>query len=266
MQRTFVIAEASVNHNGSITEAVSLIAEAKRAGADAVKFQLFRNRPEIEHLRLPEPEIKYLAKFCGELGIEFMCTPFYLDAVAVIDPLVKRHKVASGFLTDKAMLDAVFACGKPVIVSTGMANGPTWWKALGERSNASRLHCVSAYPCPDDEANLRAINELPGHWIPRGYSDHTTGTVACVAAVALGATIIEKHITLDKNAEGPDHACSAEPEEFAEMVRQIRRVEVMLGDGVKRIMPSEAECAKVWRKRWKTWTKSLNRGGTHGSR
>ena len=248
MQRTFVIAETSVNHGGSFRDAVALIAEAKAAGADAVKFQLFRDRPEIEHLRLSEPKIKYLAKFCEELGIEFMCTPFYLDAVAFIDPLVRRHKVASGFLTDKAMLDAVFACGKRVIVSTGMANTPTWWQALRGRRNVSRLHCVSAYPCPDDEANLRAINEMPGHWMPRGYSDHTRGILAPVAAVALGATIIEKHITLDKNAEGPDHACSAEPEEFAEMVRQIRRVEVMLGDGVKRIMPSEAECAKVWRK------------------
>ena len=121
--------------------------------------------------------------------------------------------------------------------------------AVGPRDNFSLMHCVSSYPTPDDETNLRAMNKMViyfGRGV--GYSDHTRGILAPVAAVALGATIIEKHITLDKNAEGPDHACSAEPEEFAEMVRQIRRVEVMLGDGVKRIMPSEAECAKVWRK------------------
>ena len=250
MQRTFVIAEVGVNHSGSLSTAEWLIADAKAAGADAVKFQLFRDRPEIEHLRLSEPEIKCLAKFCAELGIEFLCTPFYLDAVAVIDPLVRRHKVASGFLTDKAMLDAVWDTGKPVIVSTGMADREAVLKATaGFLNDITLLHCVSSYPCPDDEASLLAISDLDDACkFPVGYSDHTRGILAPVAAVALGATIIEKHITLDKNAEGPDHACSAEPEEFAEMVRQIRRVEVMLGDGVKRIMPSEAECAKVWRK------------------
>ena len=251
MQRTFVIAEAGVNHGGSVPDAVALIAEAKAAGADAVKFQLFRDRPEIEHLRLSETGIKYLAAFCLEFGIEFMCTPFYLDAVAFLDPLVKRHKVASGFLTDRAMLDAVWDTGKPVIVSTGMATDDDIWAVIRHdvHDRVSVLHCVSSYPTPDDDANLVAVLRMADWFEKRtGYSDHTRGILAPVAAVALGATIIEKHITLDKNAEGPDHACSAEPEEFAEMVRQIRRVEVMLGDGVKRIMPSEAECAKVWRK------------------
>lgn len=253
MAATNIIAEIGVNHNGSLARAVSLIHQAAAVGADIAKFQLFRDRPAIENLRLTLDDMFLLHDVCEEVGIEFLCTPFYLEAVAELDPLVKRHKVASGFLTDKAMLDAVFATGKPVIVSTGMAEvnqvlmamGRLGWRMGAGNSlrDISVLHCVSAYPCPDEDANLNVIR-MDGF---SGYSDHTTGIVACVAAVALGARIIEKHITLDKTAQGPDHACSAEPEEFAEMVRQIRRVEKMLGDGVKRIMPSEAECAKVWR-------------------
>lgn len=241
---TFIIAEIGVNAHNNLSMARKLVQHAIKGGADACKFQCFKDRPAIEHLRFGNWELQQLAEYCEEKGIEFMCTPFYLEAVAFLDPLVKRHKVASGFLTDKAMLDAVCATGKPVIVSTGMADLKTVAAAVGGLPGISVLHCVSSYPCPDDEANLSV---LESGWYA-GYSDHTTGTLACVAAVAIGAQIIEKHITLDKTAEGPDHACSAEPEEFAEMVRQIRRVERMLGDGVKRVMSSEAECAKVWRK------------------
>lgn len=244
----FIVAEIGVNAQGNLSQARRLVQHAIKAGADACKFQMFKDRPEIEHLRFGEWEMHQLADYCDRSGMEFMCTPFYLDAVAFLDPLVKRHKVASGFLTDKAMLDAVCATGKPVIVSTGMADEKTIWAAITGRMKLSLLHCVSSYPCPDEDANILAANKLSMFGRPVGYSDHTTGTLACVAAVALGAQIIEKHITFDKTADGPDHACSAEPEEFAEMVRQIRRVERMLGDGVKRVMNSEAECAKVWRK------------------
>lgn len=249
MQGTFIIGDVGINHDGRMNKAVSLISMAKDAGANAVKFQLFRERPEIDHLRMSEAKMLQLSEMCTRLDVEFMCSPFYLSAVAFLDPLVKRHKVASGFLTDPAMLDAVCATGKPVIVSTGMSDLPAISQAIRNRANISLLHCVSSYPTPDEEANLNAITELERCFARFvGYSDHTTGIVACVAAVALGATIIEKHITLDKTAPGPDHSCSAEPDEFAEMVRQIRRVEKMLGDGRKRIMPSEEECAKVWRK------------------
>lgn len=243
----FVIAEIGVNHQGDMSRVGQLILDAKKAGADACKFQLFRNRPEIEHLRLDEAQMKSAAGICAMIGIEFMCTPFHLEAVAFLDPLVKRHKVASGFLTDKAMLDAVCATGKPVILSTGMSEYKDVMKAIRARNKLSILHCVSSYPCPDNEANLGALRWRYTQNFPIGYSDHTEGTLACIAAVALGAQIIEKHLTFDKKAQGPDHKCSAEPEEFADMVRQIRRVEKMLGDGIKRIMPSEEACAKVWR-------------------
>lgn len=242
----FVIAECSVNHQGDMSRVGQLILDAKKAGADACKFQLFRNRPEIKHLRLDEAQIKAAAGICALVGIEFLCTPFYLEAVAFIDPLVKRHKVASGFFTNRDMLDAVYATGRPVIVSTGMTNFDDIWKGMPDKSGIplSLLHCVSAYPCPDEDANLSVLRNTKMY---QGYSDHTEGTLACIAAVALGAQIIEKHITFDKKAQGPDHKCSAEPDEFADMVRQIRRVEKMLGDGIKRVMPSEEACAKVWR-------------------
>lgn len=248
MQRTFIIAEIGVNHDGSPMRAFELIQAAKEAGADAVKFQLFRDRPEIEHLRIPAAAMPSFADYAKVAGIEFMCSPFYLEAVAAVDPLVRWHKVASGFLTDRAMLDAVCATGKPVILSTGMASMADVRKAARGRENIVLLHCVSSYPCPDEDANLDAITYLREQFDLRiGYSDHTEGILAPVLAVTLGATIIEKHLTWNKAAPGPDHACSAEPDEFAEMVRQIRRVEVMLGDGMKRVMPSEAECAAVWR-------------------
>ena len=248
MPRTFIIAEIGVNHDGSPMRAFELIRAARDAGADAVKFQLFRDRPEIEHLRFPSGTMPAFRVYADSAGVEFMCSPFYLEAVAAVDPLVRRHKVASGFLTDRAMLDAVCATGKPVIVSTGMASMADVRKAVRGRDNISLLHCVSSYPCPDEDANLDAITYLREQFdLPVGYSDHTAGILAPVAAVALGAIIIEKHLTWSKDAIGPDHACSAEPDEFADMVRQIRRVETMLGDGMKRVMPSEAECAAVWR-------------------
>lgn len=239
MSRTLIVAEAGINHGGDIHVARDFIDAAKAAGADIVKFQMFRDRPEIEHLRLSENDFYALYAVCNAVGIEMMVTPFYLEAVAFLDPLVKRHKIASGWMRSRAIFDAAVATGKPVIASTGMESADCEWPEI---PNVSLLHCVSLYPCPDDKANLQRVRRSAG------YSDHTVGTLACVAAVALGAKIIEKHITFDKTAEGPDHACSAEPEEFAEMVRLIRRVERMLGDGVKRVMDSEAECAKVWRK------------------
>jgi len=236
----FVIAEIGVNHDGDIARAGELILAAKHAAADACKFQLFRDRPEIEHLRLSEPELKWCAKVCADNGLEFMCTPFYLEAIDFIDPLVKRHKIASGFMKDKTMLDKALATGKPVVLSTGMSNWDDYWSI--PEGEFDILHCVSSYPCPDEEANLSLMD-----WFD-GYSDHTEGTLACVAAVARGAQIIEKHLTYDTSASGPDHSCSANPQQFAEMVRQIRRIEKMLGDGIKRVMPSEEACAKVWRK------------------
>lgn len=217
----FVIAEIGVNHDGSVEKAKRLIDAAHQAGADAVKFQLFKDRPEIEHLRLHEGEITDLAFNAKRIGIEFMCTPFYLEAVAFLDPLVKRHKIASGWMKDRTIFDAAVATGKQVIASMGMTTSEDYYR-FRKPENVSLLHCVSKYPCPDLESGLDLIPLFDG------YSDHTVGTLACVAAVAMSAQIIEKHITFDKAAEGPDHACSAEPDEFADMVRQIRRLQVML--------------------------------------
>ena len=224
----FIIAEASVNHQGDYEIAEGLVRSAMDAGADAVKFQLFKDRPAIEHLRFTEEEIEGLHLYCQDRRIQFMCTPFYPEAVAFLDPLVKRHKLASGYLKNRTMLDAVCATAKPVIASTGMTIPYQIAEAVSGRANISLLHCVSSYPCPDEDANILAMDGLRKFGFPVGYSDHTVGTLACVAAVARGAQIIEKHITFDKTAEGPDHACSAEPEEFAEMVRKIRRLERML--------------------------------------
>lgn len=212
----FVIAEAGVNHQGNFQTALELAYAAKESGADAVKFQLFKDRPAIEHLRLREDQIFDIAAYCKSIDLEFMCTPFYLEAVAFLDPLVKRHKIASSWVHQPEILDAAKATGKQVIVSLGMGGVLTWTPKL------SALHCVSKYPCPDKEANLYLAQNYAG------YSDHTVGTVACLAAVARGAQIIEKHFTFDKTQTGPDHICSAEPEEFKNMVRDIRRIEVML--------------------------------------
>jgi N-acetylneuraminate synthase/N,N'-diacetyllegionaminate synthase len=212
----FVIAEIGVNANGSIEQAFDLVYAAADAGANAVKFQLFRDRPEIENLRFTEKQLSELWYHCtNNASIEFMCTPFYLEAVNFLNPLVKRHKIASGWMKNPEIFNAAVATGKPVIASMGGTKDCY-------PDNASLLYCVSLYPCPDNKAELWKVR------LYDGYSDHTVGTLACVAAVALGAKIIEKHITFDKTAEGPDHACSAEPEEFAEMVKQIRRLEVML--------------------------------------
>ena len=218
----FIIAEAGVNHDGDFDSAQYLIECAKNAGADAVKFQLFRDRPEIEHLRMTEDQIAILADTAAHFEIEFMCTPFYVDAVKFLDPLVKRHKIASGWTKDRAIFNAAVGTGKQVIASLGMYEGQPPQKPS---SMVDYLHCVSRYPCPDKYANL---NNICMYSSIIGYSDHTVGTVACVAAAALGAQIIEKHITYNTEAKGPDHSCSAVTADFYQMVQDIRRVEVML--------------------------------------
>ena len=152
-----------------------------------------------------------------------MCTPFYVDAVNFLNPLVTRHKIASGWLKNPSIFRAACETGKQVIASLGMMDDglPFRYRHI---PNVSYLHCVSLYPCPDKKAHLNGIRRK---WVS-GYSDHTDGIVACVASSVMGAKIIEKHLTLDRHAEGPDHACSAEPDEFSEMVRQIRRLEKIL--------------------------------------
>lgn len=247
---TFIIAEAGVNHQGDLRTAEHLIVAAKRAGADAVKFQLFSaeklGRPELKELELSYDDMAGLRLYAERLGIEFMCTPFDVEAVKFLAPLVKRMKISSGCMTRQDILQSVYDTNLPVILSTGMATHEEalWAARFFIPRTITLLHCTSAYPCPLDEVNLKAMQKL---WWPYGYSDHTEGITVPIAAAAMGASVIEKHLTLDRNMKGPDHKASAEPSTFAAMVSGIRQVEKALGDGVKVPQKSEEETMRIWR-------------------
>ncbi|RYY88173.1 MAG: N-acetylneuraminate synthase [Comamonadaceae bacterium] len=276
----FVIAEAGVNHNGDLRLALQLCDAAHAAGADAVKFQTFR----AEDLVLPgAPTAGYQARQTGEqdqfamlrklelsaadhvvlrdhcagLGIEFFSTPFSEAAVDMLVQLgVARMKMPSGELTHRALLARAAATQLPLLLSTGMATLDEVREALdwvaharGGLHDVTVLHCTSAYPAPDASLNLRALQTLAQAFgLPVGYSDHSSGTEAALAAVALGATVIEKHLTLDRKLPGPDHAASLEPDAFRQMVDGIRRVTSMRGDGVKAPQPQERDAARVARR------------------
>ena len=254
---TFIIAEAGVNHNGSYIRACELLEAAKECGADAVKFQLFNSQElwgddRIKHLELSERAIRHIHAGCKRVGIEFMCTPFSVEAVEFLTPLVKRHKIASGCRKPE-ILEAVAKSGLPVIVSMGMADKSDLMALIHKCSGVKPfvfLHCTSSYPCELEHVNLSVIKKWLTVYAPEyvqiGFSDHTQGIIASIAAVAMGATVIEKHLTLDKTAEGPDHKSSIEPNEFKTMVEAIREVEVMLGDGVKRVLPCEEKLRELW--------------------
>ena len=253
---TFIIAEAGVNHNGDIGQAFLLCNAAKEAGADCVKFQHFRAaalQPErydlLKPLELSDEDMGNIAGHCKAIGIEFMATPFGLPEVEFLTPLVKRWKVASGCLTNWPLLEAVRATGLPVILSTGMADMARIARALDVLGTATLLHCTSAYPCPTSEVNLAAMDALRARWgasCPVGYSDHTAGIVIALAAVSRGATVLEKHLTLDRQAVGPDHKASIEPKDFRIMVEAIRTIEQAIGRPEKRLQASETATAKAW--------------------
>jgi N-acetylneuraminate synthase/N,N'-diacetyllegionaminate synthase len=275
----FIIAEAGVNHNGDVEIAKKLIVEAKQAEADAVKFQMFRaedvatrsaekaeyqkqstGKEEsqyemIKKLELSEDSFKELARYAKSKGILFLSSPFDDHSVDLLSELnVLAFKVASGEITNLPLLSHIAEKKKPIILSTGMAT-------LGEIEEALRLirrhsldeiallHCVANYPARIEDLNLRVIQTLKQAFgIPVGFSDHTLGIMASVLAVALGACIIEKHFTLDRNLQGPDHKASLEPAELREMIRGIRDAEKALGDGVKKISKDEEEIKKVGRR------------------
>ncbi len=252
---TFVIAEAGVNHNGDFETALKLAQAAKDCGADAIKYQLFSSQrlwgdDRIKHLELSYAQMRDIAAYCNAIGIEFMCTPFGVEEVRFLAPLVKRMKVASGCIANLPLLLAARASGLPVILSTGMSTLSDVRNAviaLGPL-NLTLMHCTSAYPCRLEDVNLLAMKALEDFRVMAiGYSDHTNGITVALAAVALGATVIEKHLTLDRNAEGPDHKTSITPKEFRAMRMAIGEVEAALGDGVKRVMPSEEALRKIWR-------------------
>ena len=277
----FVIAEAGVNHNGSVAMALRLVDEAAAAGADAVKFQSFRahllaapdapraayqreatgsSGGQLEMLRaleLSADEHRRIAAHCRERGIEFLSSPFDSESVELLATLgLRRLKVPSGELVDVPYLRRVAALGLPLIVSTGMATLAEVDAALTvleqagcPRARVTVLHCSTEYPTPPADVNLRAMVTMrDALGVAVGYSDHTEGITVAVAAAALGAGVIEKHLTLDRTLPGPDHRASLEPDAFAEMVRALRALEVALGDGVKRPTAAELENAAAARK------------------
>jgi N,N'-diacetyllegionaminate synthase len=276
--KTFVIAEAGVNHNGSAELALQLVDTAARCGADAVKFQTFsadklvrRGAAKAEYqaretgagdqhsmlkqLEMPESLHNALVERCVQLGIEFMSTGFDEDAVDFLVSLgIRRIKVPSGEITNLPFLRHLAAHDLPLILSTGMATLAEVEEAVEivRSTRAQRgfsrplaqaltvLHCTSNYPAALEDVNLRAMATIGGATgLPVGYSDHSAGTTVSVAAVALGATIIEKHFTLDRTLPGPDHKASLEPDELLDMIRRIREVERALGSPVKEPNPRE---------------------------
>jgi len=279
MSGIFIIAEAGVNHNGNIKLAKKLVDAAQSAGADAVKFQTFKaanlvskvaqkadyqkestetsesQLDMLKKLELSFAEFKELDKYCKEKGILFLSTPFDLESIDFLASMeVPIYKVPSGEITNLPYLIKIAKTGKPVIISTGMSNleevGLTL-EVLRDHGagTITLLHCNTQYPTPFEDANLKAmltLQERFGYAI--GYSDHTLGIEASLAAVALGAKVIEKHFTLDKSMDGPDHKASLDPQELKAMVTAIRNVEVALGDGIKQVSKSEKPNKEVARK------------------
>jgi len=279
MSEVFIIAEAGVNHNGDVKLAKKLVDAAKSAGADAVKFQTFKaeclvskaaQKAEyqkhttgadesqlemVKKLELSFDDFKFLKKYCEQKEILFLSTPFDFDSIDFLESLkIPIFKVPSGEITNLPYLMKIANTGKPVIISTGMSDLDEVGSALEVlRENGAGtmtlLHCNTQYPTPFEDANLKAMLALKERFgLAVGYSDHTLGIEAPIAAIALGATVIEKHFTLDKSLEGPDHKASLDPQELKAMVGYIRNIEVALGDGIKQPSVSETMNKEVARK------------------
>lgn len=275
----YVIAEAGVNHDGSLERALALIDVAADAGADAVKFQTFDadrlatpNAPKagyqlettdsgesqldmLRRLQLDGTAYRALIERCARRAITFLSTPFDEPSADLLERLgIAAFKLPSGEITNLPFLAHVARFGKPLIASTGMANLREVEAAVLAIRAAGNdrlvlLHCVSNYPAAPCDANLRAMATLSQRFgVPAGYSDHTLGIEVALAAVALGATVLEKHVTLDRSLPGPDHRASLEPHELNALVRGVRIVEASLGDGRKEPAASEAATASVARK------------------
>lgn len=279
MQKTLIIAEAGVNHNGNIDLAKKMIDSAKASGADIVKFQtgfaeniISKFAPKAEYqekttgkvesqldmvkkLLLPLDDFIILKKYCDQAGITFLSTPFDLESIDFLDQIgMHLWKIPSGEITNLPYLVKIAQTGYPIVMSTGMCEIQEIEAAVAVlRENGageiSLLHCTTEYPAPMLDVNLKAMNTLHDIFhVPVGYSDHTKGIEIPIAAVARGATIIEKHFTLDRNMQGPDHKASLEPNELKAMVDAIRNIEKALGDGVKAASPSEQKNIAVVRK------------------
>ena len=278
---TYIIAEAGVNHNGQLDLALKLCDAAKEAGVDCIKFQTWKTEnictqsaamaayqkeniqtaaasqfEMLKRLELSYEHFEYIKSYCDKIGIDFLSTP---DEEESLEFLMNRlHlplvKIGSGEVTNIPYLRKIASYGKPIILSTGMSNiaqVATAYDTLVQAGAPSvvLLHCTTNYPCPMDEVNLRAMETLREAFKCHvGYSDHTMGIEVPVAAVAMGAEVIEKHFTLDRKMDGPDHKASLEPAELKQMVQSIRHIEQALGDGIKKPNKSEEANAKVVQK------------------
>ncbi len=280
---TVIIAEAGVNHNGSIELAKQLIEEAAEAGADFVKFQTFKtdllvskiakkaeyqkknigNGDDSQYAMLKKLELSEamhheLIKHCEKCGIKFLSTGFDKESIDFLDKLnIPFYKIPSGEITNQPYLKHIAKKGKPVIMSTGMANMEEIKAALAvltlngvPKEQITLLHCNTEYPTPMEDVNLNAMQHIQRELgVQIGYSDHTNGIEIPIAAVALGATVIEKHFTLDRSLPGPDHKASLEPQELKSMVQAIRNVEVAISSsGIKEPSPSEIKNKDIARK------------------
>lgn len=281
MTKTFVIAEAGVNHNGSLELAKRLVDVAVEAGADAVKFQTFKadklvsKRAQkadyqkqttsagesqyemIKKLELDKDAHRELIRHCNEKKIMFLSTPFEHNSIDMLNDFgMSIFKIPSGEITNLPYLRHVGGLGKEVILSTGMADLGEIEDALDvlmhegvPKEKITVLHATTEYPCPIEEVNLRAMQTIRAAFrVKVGYSDHTQGIEVPIAAVAMGACVIEKHFTLDCTMEGPDHKASLEPKELKTMVQAIRHIDQALGDGIKRLSKSETKNIAIARK------------------
>ena len=266
MKKVFIIAEAGVNHNGSFELAKKLVDSAVYAGVDCIKFQTFKaenlvnksaKKAEyqlqntknngsqfsmLKKLELSFDEFIELKQYCDKKKIMFLSTPFDIETMVFLEPLINVFKIPSGEITNLPYLRKINSYKKDVILSTGMANLDEIQDALNvlKDCKVTLLHCTTEYPCPYEGVNMKAMLTMKEKFnLPVGYSDHTQGIEIPVMAVAMGAEVIEKHFTLDKKMEGPDHKASLEPDELKAMVQSIRNAEKAFGDGVKE--PQEAE-------------------------
>lgn len=282
MTDTLIIAEAGVNHNGDIDLALRLVDAAADAGADAIKFQTFRaeklltraapkaayqkasgtatetQMEMIQKLELDDTAHHTLFSHCRSKGIEFISSPFDLDSISFLQKLgINTLKIPSGEITNLPYLRKTGGLNKKILLSTGMADLGEIEDALDilmasgtQRKKITILHCTTGYPTPFKDVNLNAMNTIrqafPG--ISVGYSDHTRGIEIAIGAVALGASVIEKHFTLDREMKGPDHKASIEPRDLKALVRGIRNMEIALGTGIKKPSPTDLSNIKVVRK------------------
>ena len=270
MQKVFIIAEAGVNHNGQLDLAFQLVDKAVEIGADCVKFQTFKTEnivtktsPKanyqmlvtdksesqfdmLKKLELQKEDFKKIKEYCTQKGIQFLSTPYNPEDADLLNDLgVEAFKIASGQLVELPFLKHVARFGKQVIISTGMANLSEVFAAVQAIRSVGNndiivLQCNTDYPSKIEDTNIKAMLTMrDAIGVRVGYSDHVPNNYACYSAVALGAEVIEKHFTLDKKMEGPDHSCSLEPTEFKELIEGVRNVEKCLGTGIK--TPSQSE-------------------------